>query len=97
MITPLEALIPLVAILAVFGSPVAVIWLVLRHRQQMARLQVEQTEAERRLVEAKRQGALPEYIDRDDPVAVRAYQEAQAELARASGRAAALSGARARS
>ena len=36
MITPIEALIPLVAILAVFGSPVAVIWLVLRHRQQMA-------------------------------------------------------------
>lgn len=97
MITPIEALIPLVAILAVFGSPVAVIWLVLRHRQQMARLQVEQTEAARRLVEAQQRGALPEYIDSDDPVAVRAYQDAQAELARTSGRAAALSGARARS
>lgn len=96
MITPFEALIPLVAIFAVFGSPVAIVWLVLRHRQQMARLKVEQLEAERRLAEVKQLGALPEYIDRDDPVAVRAYQEAQLELARTAGRAAALTAARAR-
>ncbi|MBL8617018.1 MAG: hypothetical protein JNM72_15515 [Deltaproteobacteria bacterium] len=96
MSNPIEALIPLVAILAVFGSPVAIVWLGLRHRQQMARLKVEQLEAERRLAEAKQLGALPEYIDRDDPVAVRAYQEAQAELARTAGRAAALTAARAR-
>lgn len=96
MISPLEALIPIFAIAVVFGSPVAIVWLVLRHRQQMARLKVEQLEAERKLAEVKQRGALPEYIDHDDPVAVQAYQEAQAELARASGRAAALTAARAR-
>ncbi|MFT5583398.1 MAG: hypothetical protein ACI9VR_000976 [Cognaticolwellia sp.] len=86
-----EALIVFAIFGAVFGSPVAAIAVVLRHRRQMKELDIRQIEAQTKLVQIQAQGELPEYIDREDPYAVAAYRRAREETLGASAKHAAAS------
>lgn len=79
---------------AVFGSPVAAIALVLRHKRQMKQLEIDQIEAQVRLAKAQGIGQLPEYIDPEDPEAVAAYRRARAETLRSSAKHAAAAQSR---
>jgi hypothetical protein len=84
-----DAVVAVLSIACVFGMPPGIVFLVLRHKRQMAELEVRRMEAEAKLLAEKRQSALPEYVDADDPDAVAAYREARRETERAAARHAA--------
>ena len=84
-----DAIVAVLSIAAVFGMPPGIVFLVLRHKRQMAELEVRRLEAEARLLAEKRQSALPEYVDADDPEAVAAWREARRETERTAARHAA--------
>lgn len=84
-----DAVVAVLSIAAVFGMPPGIVFLVLRHKRQMAEIDVRRMEAEARLLAEKRQSALPDYVDADDPEAVAAWREARRETERAAARHAA--------
>lgn len=85
----MEHFVGIVAILSVFGMPVAMLYTVLAHRRQMRVLEIQRLEAEQRLLEARQLSDIPDYVDRSDRAAVDAWREARRELDKASARAAA--------
>lgn len=86
-----DAFLGMIAMVAVFGSPVLMVVFVLRHRRQMKELEIRQIEAQTKLAQIQAQGELPEYIDRDDPQAVAAYRRAREETLASSAKHAAAS------
>jgi hypothetical protein len=82
-----EHFVGIVAILAVFGMPVAMLYTVLAHRRQMRLLEIQRIEAEQRLQESRQLSDIPDYVDRTDRAAVEAWREARRELDKATARA----------
>jgi hypothetical protein len=69
------------AVTLIFGTPIALVWMVLRYRLQSKELGIQKLVEERKLMEAKRLVALPDFVDADDPSAVAAWVRARRELA----------------
>jgi hypothetical protein len=90
-----DAVVVVLSIAAIFGMPPGIVFLVLRHKRQMAEIEVRRMEAEARLLAEKRQSALPDYVDAEDPEAVAAWREARRETERTAARHAARVAAKA--
>ena len=59
-----------------------------RHERKMKELEIREKEAEVKLLEHKRTQGMPEYLDREDPKQVEAWEEAEHETNKLAARAA---------
>ncbi len=83
----MEFLIVTVIFVGLPGTIGGLLWALLRQRNSYAlalkELEIQEIEAKAKLITAQHQGDLPEYVDRDDPVEVEAWQRARVETAQA--------------
>jgi len=86
-----EGLTAIALMAIIFGMPVAIIATILRYRLKAKELDIQRIDAERRLLEAKALGDVPDFIDQNDPAAVDEWRRAKRELDRETARRAALS------